>query len=62
MKKYIENWKTTSAGLVSIVGAVAMYVNDKTKFVEAFTLLLAGIGLIFAGDAKEPTEPTQPAA
>jgi uncharacterized membrane protein HdeD (DUF308 family) len=57
MKKYLENWKTTSAGIISIVSGVAMYISDKTKIVESLSLLLAGIGLIFAGDAK-PTEPT----
>jgi hypothetical protein len=59
MSKYLKNWKTTSAGIVSIVSAIALYLNDKAKIVEALSMLLAGIGLIFAGDAQsEPTEPT----
>jgi hypothetical protein len=53
MKKYLDNWKTTSAGVVAIVSAIVMYTNDKTKVVEAVTLLLGGIGLILAGDAQE---------
>jgi hypothetical protein len=54
MKKYLDNWKTTSAGIVAVVSAIVMYTNDKTKVIEAVTLLLGGIGLIFAADAQEP--------
>lgn len=51
MKAILKNWKTTSAGIISIVSAVSLYITDKSKLIEAVTLLLAGIGLIFAGDA-----------
>lgn len=53
MKKYLDNWKTTSAGIVAVVSAIVMYVNDKNKIIEAVTLLLGGIGLILAADAQE---------
>ena len=56
MKKYLDNWKTTSAGIIAVVSAIVMYLNDKTKVVESVSLLLGGIGLIFAADAQE-TEP-----
>lgn len=49
--KIFQHWKTTSAGIVMCVGAVVLYVNDKTQLVEATTAFLGGIGFIFAGDA-----------
>lgn len=55
MKKYLnslgKSWKTTSAGLVAIVAAIAMYINDKSTYIEALTLLLSGIGLILSKDS-----------
>ena len=47
----MENWKTTLSGIASIIGAVAMWVNDPLKINEAIGLLVIGIGLIFAKDA-----------
>ncbi|MFK7048714.1 hypothetical protein FLACOL_01056 [Flavobacterium columnare] len=46
-----KNWKTTSAGVVSIASGVLLFVNDKTKIIESLTAVLAGIGLIFSQDA-----------
>lgn len=51
MKLFFKNWKTTSAGVVSIVSGVLLFINDKTKAIEALTAVLAGIGLIFSQDA-----------
>ncbi len=56
----MKNWKTTSAGITSIVGAVVgLYFAVKTHNVNeatitgAITAVLAGIGLIVAGDAQK---------
>ncbi|MFK7004071.1 MULTISPECIES: hypothetical protein [Flavobacterium] len=53
IKTIFKNWKTTSAGVVSIVSGVLLFVNDKTKTIEALTAVLAGIGLIFSQDAEK---------
>ena len=50
MKNALKNWKTTSAGVVMIVTGVLLYLNDRTKTVEALTSVLAGFGLIWAKD------------
>lgn len=50
---FIKNWKTTSAGIVSIASGIFLYINDKTKPVEALTLVLTGIGLILSKDADK---------
>jgi len=52
MKKIMKNWKTTSAGVLSIAGGILLYVNEPTKVIESLTMLLAGVGLIFATDPK----------
>lgn len=52
MKNILKNWKTTSVGLVTIAGGVSLYMHDNTKFVEALTAVLAGIGLLFAHDGS----------
>lgn len=52
MKNIFKNWKTTSAGILSIVGGITLYLHDNTRFTEGLTAVLAGIGLIFAGDAS----------
>ena len=45
-----KSWKTTSTGIVAIVTGVTIYLNDKTKLTEGLTLVLTGIGLLFAKD------------
>ena len=57
MKKYIDNWKTTSSGILLIATGITVYIADKTKLIEALTSVLGGIGLIFASDSQkgEPT-------
>lgn len=52
MKNIFKNWKTTSAGILAIIGGVVMYMHDKTKIVEASAAILGGIGLIFAADGS----------
>ena len=37
LQTIIKNWKTTSAGVVSIVSGILLFVNDKTKLIEALT-------------------------
>lgn len=51
MKKYLHNWKTTSAGILSVIGGIVLYVSDHTKINESAAAILAGVGLIFASDA-----------
>ena len=53
LSNIFKNWKTTSAGIIMIVGAIALYVSDNTKLVEALTALLFGIGMIVAKDADQ---------
>lgn len=51
MKNLLKNWKTTSAGILAIVGGIYLYLNDNTKFMEAMTAVLSGIGLLVASDS-----------
>ncbi len=46
----IRNWKTTLAGIASILTGVSKIVNDGAITAEAFGLIVAGIGLIFGKD------------
>lgn len=53
----MKNWKTTSAGIIAIVGgAVAIYFAAKNKALDEATItgsltsILTGAGLIFAKD------------
>ena len=68
IKSLIANWKTTSAGLLMIVGAVthlAFTIHkgtlDETTVIAEATAILGGFGLIFAGDAGVTPPPTPPA-
>ncbi len=60
MRNLLNNWKTTSTGIVTIVGGVTLYLHDETKFVEALTAVLAGIGLLFAHDSGNTIPPATP--
>jgi hypothetical protein len=56
MKNVLKNWKSTSAGLLMIAGAISMYLFHNGPmthelFMGALTGLLGGIGLIFSKDA-----------
>lgn len=48
----MRNWKTTLAGIASIIGAVSLFINDPSKTVEAVTALTVGFGLLFAKDSN----------
>lgn len=55
----IKNWKTTSAGLITIAGAVVNLVfaiknqvDDQGTWMTAITMILTGFGLMFAGDGS----------
>jgi len=50
MKNIIKNWKTTIAGIATIVIGI---INWKSNPTESITSITAGFGLIFAHDAKE---------
>ena len=58
MKNMLQNWKTTSLGITSIVGGITMIVNDKTKLEVGLTAILGGIGLLLAADGKTPMPPS----
>lgn len=61
IKNIMKNWKTSSAGLISIITGVSLFLNDKTKLAEAITAVLAGIGLLYAADVDQ-APPASPAA
>jgi hypothetical protein len=48
----MKNWKTTVAGIASIIAGVSLYVNDSTQLNEAIGLVVVGFGLIFGADAS----------
>jgi hypothetical protein len=50
MRKILKNWKTTIAGIATIVIGI---INWKANPTESITSITAGIGLILANDAKE---------
>lgn len=49
----MKNLKTTIAGVAVILGAIVIYLIDKTRIETSITALIAGIGLLLAGDAKK---------
>jgi uncharacterized membrane protein HdeD (DUF308 family) len=53
MKNIFKNWKTTSAGILTAVGGVVLYVNDNTRITEALLTILTGLGLILAKDGDQ---------
>jgi hypothetical protein len=60
MKKLIENWKTTSAGVLMIIGAIVRLSLHHGTFTEELIMgaaiaIMGGIGLIVAQDSKEET-------
>ncbi len=67
MQNLLKNWKTTSAGLIMIIGSavhLVFTVKDGTANENTWTIsltaIVGGIGLIFAGDSSAPpkTPPT----
>lgn len=62
MKTLLNNWKTTSAGLIIAIQAVihlGFEIHSKTadenSWMIAVTSIFGGIGLIFAGDSSNST-------
>ncbi len=56
MNIYLKHWKTTSAGIVTCVGAIVLYYNDPTrKIAPPLTAFLTGVGLFFASDVSQTT-------
>src|SRR5689334_5565942 len=60
MQHLFDNWKTSSAGLVMIIGAVVHLVfgiidhkADETMWTTSLGAIVGGIGLIAAGDASK---------
>ena len=61
--KIFSNWKTTSTGLVMIVGSITHLVfmirantADENTWNTTFAAILGGVGLILAGDAGASVE------
>jgi len=57
MNSLFKNWKTTSAGIVTIASGIVLYMHNNTKLVEALTSVMAGIGLLFAHDGTNTGAP-----
>jgi len=51
MKHFFENWKTTGAGITSIIGGFIQIIGKDTH--GGIVSIIAGFGLIFAADAKK---------
>lgn len=63
----LDNWKTTSAGLIMIIGSVVHMVfairgDTATEGVwtASLTAIIGGIGLIFAGDSGASVQKVKP--
>lgn len=55
MKNILTNWKTTSAGILSIIGAGYVIYNghgSQESVMGGITGILAGLGLFFAKDGN----------
>ncbi len=53
----LANWKTTTVGLMAIIGAIVHMIftyktADENAWMISIGAILGGIGLIFAGDAS----------
>lgn len=46
----MKNWKTTLAGIASIIGGISIFVNHPGQIEQAFAAVSLGIGLLFAKD------------
>jgi hypothetical protein len=60
MKNLLSNWKTTSAGVTMILGAlvhlgfqIKAHTVDENAVMTAVVALVAGVGLVAAGDAGQ---------
>lgn len=48
----MKNWKTTLSGIASIIGGIAMFVNNPEQIQEAIGMVIIGAGLLFAKDSN----------
>ena len=69
MTKLLNNWKTTSAGVTMISGAVVHLVfackngtSNENTWTITIVAVVGGLGLIFAGDASGSTPVAPPPA
>jgi len=46
----MKNWKTTLAGISSIIGGIALFVNQPDKIQEAIGMVIIGVGFLSAKD------------
>lgn len=65
LQRILTNWKTTSAGLVAIVGATVHIVYaikqgtiTEETWMSQIAIALAGFGLLAAGDASQSAAAT----
>jgi hypothetical protein len=56
IQRLIANWKTTSAGVIMIIGAIVhLFFNrplTEPMVMMGVTAIIGGLGLLFAGDAN----------
>jgi len=45
-----KNWKTTLAGIASIIGGISIFVNHPDQIESAVAAVTIGIGLLFSKD------------
>lgn len=51
----MKSWKTTSAGILSIAGAVVAFIftpHDQANVMAEITAVVLGVGLLFAKDSN----------
>ena len=56
MKNFFASWKTSSAGLLMIIGAIVAMIYtkplDQTTLMATVSAVVGGIGLLFAKDGN----------
>lgn len=67
IQNLLKSWKTTSAGITSIIGlvvhlvfAVRSHTADENTWTVSLVGIMLAIGLIFAGDASQSQPVTPP--
>lgn len=53
MLDFLKSWKTTLAGISSVVSAVSAYANGSIDLAGMVVAIITGIGLILAKDANK---------
>jgi len=57
MKNIKKNWKTSSTGILMIASGITLFINNHSAVTESLTLVLGGVGLLFAADSDTPPTP-----